>query len=129
MNGTLSAPPRIEANGERLVLFVVPDNEERTLVCVTENEEHEQILADVAQHLAETAAPIVLYGRRVEGQWREYITGVDFYFEVIAFQRAEVGSYVIVSTEYGDRFQDMFVGLSWSRFLSTVARTAAKQVF
>lgn len=129
VEGGLASAPVLEDSGHRLLLFMQPSQAQEVLVCVSENQEQSQILDDLARELSRTEAPILLYGTRVTGAWREYRSGIDFYFEAVGYHRAEADRYFVVMTEYGDRFQDVFRGLSWSRFLGSVARTAARQGF
>lgn len=129
LQGTLHAPPILEAGDQRLLLVMQVEGKDQPMVCATENEEEPRILKALAQHLGDSEEPILLYGRDLEGAWREYQSGVDFYFEAVGYHRPDADRYFIVLTEYGDRFGDVFSGLSWARFLSSVARSAARTAF
>jgi hypothetical protein len=128
LEGTVEAAV-LERGGERLLLVLRVEGREEAVLCVTENDEKKEILDRLGAELASNGAPVVLYGKPVTGAWREYASGVDFYFEAIGHLRTDIGRYLVVQTEYGARFQDVFRGLGWTKFLGSVAKTAAKQAF
>jgi len=126
VEGRLLAPPDMEASGHRMLLVLERSDGER-VVAVTYNAEEKHVLTDLAGHLVESDATIVLYGSHTNGdRWREYQDGIDFYFDAIAFYRPVPDRYFIVVTGYGDRLQDVLTAGGWKGFLSRVTSLASK---
>lgn len=98
------------------------------ILCITENEQNKQVLINIAAYLSDSKSqdkPIVLYGRRLDSPWHEYISGVNCTFDAIGLYVPANGQYVIIQSVFGD---GMFDQMDWKDFALTVVRTGIKFV-
>lgn len=96
------------------------------IMCIAENTDNKQVLVNIQDYLTDTKAqgkPIIIYGRRLDSAWNEYITGIGCYINAISFYVPETGTYAIVATDYGDGILDT---MDWKSFMVMVAKTAIK---
>jgi hypothetical protein len=131
LTGTLSAPPQFGEEKDRLFLYLkikeqVADKES-ILVAVLENTENKRILEGLAKRLNDSPNEAVyLYGWRNEGQWQEYITGVNFVVVAAGVYIPQTESYSIVLTDFGERGSDAFRSATWGGFIRLLGKAATK---
>ncbi|MCI0560177.1 MAG: hypothetical protein MN733_16940 [Nitrososphaera sp.] len=130
LRGTLVAPPVLENGSERLVLYVreekPTEDKQEVLICVAVNKENKRLLKEMVDKLAAVDAPIFLYGKPIEGNWYEYIEGIDFEVVAVGYYSKDADKYVTVITIYGDGAMDVIRSAGWRRFLIEVSKKAVK---
>lgn len=97
-------------------------------LCITENDQNKQVLENIALYLGDPKAqgkPIVLYGRRLDSAWHEYVSGVNCTFDAIGLYVPASGQYVIIQSIFGD---GLFDQTDWKEFAVTVVKTGIKFV-
>lgn len=95
-------------------------------MCVAENADNKQVLINIEAYLSDPKAaskPIIIYGKRLDSAWNEYVTGINCYINAISFYVPETGTYAIVTTDYGDGLLDQ---TDWKSFVVMVGKTAIK---
>jgi len=130
LRGALVAPPVLENGSERLVLYVQEEkpieDKQEVLICVAVNEENKRLLKELADKLTAVDAPIFLYGKPVEGNWHEYIEGIDFEVSALGYYSKDADKYVTIITTFGDGAMDVIRSAGWRRFLIEVSKKAVK---
>ena len=95
-------------------------------LCVAENTDNKQVLANIADYLNDPKAAgkvVYIYGKRVDSAWNEYVTGISCYINAIGFYVPESGSYIILTTDFGDGILDT---MDWKSFVVMVFKTGIK---
>jgi hypothetical protein len=95
-------------------------------MCIAENLDNKQVLVNIEGYLTDPKAngkPIIIYGKRLDSAWNEYVTGINCYINAISFYVPETGTYAIVTTDYGD---GIFDTMDWKSFLAMVVKTGIK---
>ena len=112
------------------VVVVAPKPEKEVakevLTCVAENEQNKQVLINVRTYLNDPKAAgkvIYIYGRKIDGPWNEYTSGMNFYIEAVGLYVPASAQYVVITTGFGD---GMFDQVSWISFMKQVGMTAIK---
>ncbi len=127
IKGVLAAPPVLERGNERLILYLLVENEieekEEIYIAIAENEEKEEILIEVELKLRNTNEAVFLYGEKVNGRWQEFISGVDFDVYAVGYYVPAAKKYQIVITRYGNNLMDT---LSWGDFLKAAGKAVIK---
>lgn len=132
VKGTLAAPPILEDGGNRLILYIKTEKktEEKNeiVVAAAENDEKGKVLVAIKDKLLLSPSETVfLYGYPVQGQWREYIDGIDFEFVAIGVYEPNTKNYQVILATYGTRARDAVSNISWSDFIKTVFGAAIKK--
>lgn len=130
LRGTLVAPPVLENGSERLVLYIQEDkpteDKQEVLICMAVNKDNKRLLKGLADKLTAVDAPVFLYGKPVDGNWQEYIEGIDFEVSAIGYYANDADKYVTVITTYGDGAMDVIRSAGWKKFLMEVSKRAVK---
>jgi hypothetical protein len=99
------------------------------VAAVAENEEREDILNNIAERLKEFPNETVyLYGTVNEGQYKEYLTDVDFLIIAVGMYRDQTKRHQYIVTDYGESARDALSTISWSEFIKTVGKAGIKAV-
>ena len=93
-------PPVFVDESNRLFLFV--RTQDRVVSAVLYNRRESHIVRRVAMELkgASEARPVVLYGRRIEGHFQEFIEGIDYDVVAIGFFSEAAERYLYIQVNY-----------------------------
>lgn len=124
LRGKLASEPSLEANNERLFIYVEvkSDVEEKReiLTLLAHNEEKKEILADLkVRLLASFDEPLFIYGSKIDN-FKEIISGVDYEVHAVGVYIRESHKYRIVQTSYGTNLSDAIRSVRWTDFMRRV---------
>lgn len=98
------------------------------LYCVGLNREKDPLVeAHALINAAPGDQPLFLYGRRVEGKYRQWWAGLDCVFEAVGVYDSAKREHITIDTSFGRPIKDLW---SWRRFMKTVlgwSEKAAKE--
>lgn len=140
VQGIMVTEPYIE-DGHKLFLYLQTEDlasgiPKITLV-VAENRDNKKVLFNLSRKLCKPISeteckivspePVFVYGKGVEGQWREYVKGATFEAKAIGYYDPIIKDYHIVLTTYGTGLREVLGSVSWGKFVGLVAKEAVKK--
>jgi len=117
LQGSLASPPRLEAGGHRLFIYLQTESH-NLVVCLARNREREDILQQLQELLIQGQEHTVyVYAQTVDGPIEEIMGGVDFEVYAVGVYVVDAKKNRVIVTGYGDSLLDAMKSVKWTDFV------------